>query len=339
MEHSGTSFVQMLPPTVVICLLLTAGFFFYTRYVRTAAALCSALQKISGTVRSMADGDEMIRKTGLSRVFQGTQFEFIWRDFSKTLHTQTNLVNGALRQRKSRLTVPVSYYFSTSAVIDRPLGVEYFKHLPGILTGIGIIGTFAGLLFGLSNFDASNAESMVKSISLLLGGVRDAFYASATAITAAMIITHWEKMVYRKCLAALDDLVEAIGSLFEAGVGEEYLAALVKQTSDSSDQAKSLKDELIQAMVPVIKQLESIQVDQANCIGQALEQALIEANRRLASQLETALVRQVKTPLEEMGKKMDARLSHIKSDPQDLARKVIRARMQDGHFESTPEAL
>ncbi|GLR25390.1 hypothetical protein [Limnobacter litoralis] len=229
MEHSGTSFVQMLPPTVVICLLLTAGFFFYTRYVRTAAALCSALQKISGTVRSMADGDEMIRKTGLSRVFQGTQFEFIWRDFSKTLHTQTNLVNGAL--------------------------------------------------------------------------------------------------------------VEAIGSLFEAGVGEEYLAALVKQTSDSSDQAKSLKDELIQAMVPVIKQLESIQVDQANCIGQALEQALIEANRRLASQLETALVRQVKTPLEEMGKKMDARLSHIKSDPQDLARKVIRARMQDGHFESTPEAL
>lgn len=237
------------------------------------------------------------------------------------------------------MTVPVSYYFSVSSVVDRPLAVDYFKHLPGILTGIGIIGTFSGLLFGLSNFDASNPELMAQSVSLLLGGVRDAFYASAAAITIAMIITHWEKMLYRRCLSSLDDLVDAISSLFEAGVGEEYLATLVHHSANSSDQAKSLKDELIQAMVPVIKQLESIQSQQVASMGGALEQALTESNRRLASQIETALIRQVKSPIEDMGKKMDNRLSHIKSNPQDLARKVIRARQQDGQIENSPEAV
>jgi hypothetical protein len=89
----------------------------------------------------------------------------------------------------------------------------------------------------------------------------------------------------------------------------------------------------------VIKQLESIQSQQVASMGGALEQALTESNRRLASQIETALIRQVKSPIEDMGKKMDNRLSHIKSNPQDLARKVIRARQQDGQIENSPEAV
>lgn len=338
MESSNFSLLQLVPPAVVMLLLIAACFFFYTHYVTASRALCAALHKTSTTIRSMSDGDEMIRKTGVTRVFQGTQLEPIWRDFAKTLHTQTGLVNGTQKQKKSRLTVPASYYFSVSAVVDRPLAVDYFKHLPGILTGIGIIGTFSGLLFGLSNFDASNPEVMANSVSLLLGGVRDAFYASAAAITVAMIITHWEKMLYRKCLSALDELVDAINGLFETGVGEEYLATLVRNTADSSNQAKSLKDELIQAMVPVIKQLESIQSQQVASMGEALEEALTESNRRLAAQIETALIRQVKGPIEEMTKKMDSRLNQVKSDPQDLARKVIRARQQESLTENVSEA-
>ena len=83
--------------------------------------------------------------------------------------------------------MPAKAYFSVSAVIEGPLRAHYFKHLPGILTGIGIIGTFAGLLFGLSNFDSSSPDTMAQSVNLLLSGVRDAFYASALAITVAMV--------------------------------------------------------------------------------------------------------------------------------------------------------
>ena len=321
--------LQLIPPLVVVALLIVAGYFFYTRYVVRSNELCANLEKIGETVRSMSDGDESMRKTGMARVFQGSNLEPLWREFAKTLHTQNAGNQGAGRRYKSRLTVPASCFFSTAAVIDRQLAVEYFKHLPGILTGIGIIGTFSGLLFGLSNFDASNPEKMTESVALLLSGVRDAFYASAAAITVAMVITHWEKMLYRRCLTALDHLVDCINGLFEGGVGEEYLATLVEHSASTSNQARLMKDELIQAMVPVIRQLESIQSQQMSGLGQTLEQVLNESNRRLVTQFESALIRQVKGPIDELGSKFDNRALQPKSSNQDLALKVIRARQQE----------
>lgn len=285
MDSQTSSLLQLIPPLVVIAIILAAGFFFYTRYVVNARSLCDVIRKTSATVRSMSDGDEMMRKTGVSRVFQGTPLELVWRDFSKTLHTQVGYVNGVKQQKKFRITVPAQAYFSVSSVVDRPLGVDYFKHLPGILTGVGIIGTFSGLLFGLSNFDASSAEKMNHSIALLLGGVRDAFYASAAAITAAMIITHVEKLHYRRCLSALDDLVDALNGLFEAGVGEEYLSALVNQSNNSSEIAKSLKDELLGAMVPVIRQLENIQSHQVEGLAEAIGNQFTPVQRKQIKKL------------------------------------------------------
>lgn len=339
MASSVTGILQFLPPLVVGILLVSACYHFYRRYVLVSKDLAVNLQKLAKTVRSMTDGDEQARRNGVGRVFMNTPLENTWKDFAKTLHAQTTVQEGLLKQKRSRMTVPANHFFSVSSVIDRPLGVDYFKHLPGILTGIGIIGTFSGLLFGLSNFDTSSAESMQQSISLLIAGVRDAFYASAAAITAAMVITHWEKLLYYKCLSALDELVDAINSSFEAGVGEEYLATLVRHSTSTNDQSRLMKDEFIQAMVPVIKQLEHAQLQQSNSFGEALEQALNEANRRLASQIETALIRQIKNPIEDLGRRLEGK-GGTATPPMgpELARKVIRARQGDA-AEASQETL
>lgn len=297
------------------------------------------LRKIGSTVRSMTDGDDSIRKAGVGRVFMNTPFENVWKDFSKTLHSQTSVINGVVKQKRSRITIPSSHFFSVATMIDRPLGVDYFKHLPGILTGVGIIGTFSGLLFGLSNFDASGPEAMKESVGLLLSGVRDAFYASAAAITAAMVITHYEKSLYRKCLSALDDLVDAINSSFEAGVGEEYLSQLVQFSASSSDQTRLMKDELIQAMVPVIKQMESLQNQQAQGFASALEGVMNEANRRLSAQIEMALQKQVRNPLEDWMKRGDSGGGNNPGrslDPAELSRRIIRSRSNDRALEKVP---
>jgi putative membrane protein len=338
---TSTHLIQLIPPAIVMLLLCMACVNFYRQYVLKSRELAEVVSKVGSTVRSMSEGDDFMRKDGVARVFQGTMLEKAWKDFAKTLHPQTGMINGVKRNRKFRLTVPVTMHFSASTVIDRPLGVEYFKHLPGILTGIGIIGTFAGLLFGLSNFDSSSVEKMNESITLLISGVRDAFYASAAAIAAAMVITHWEKSLYRKNLAALDDLVDAMNGLFEPGVGEEYLATLVHHSASSGNVTKDLKDDLLQAMLPVIKQMESMHNQGDDGFAKSLERVITESNKRLVSQLEVVLSRQVKIPIEEMSTRLENRLSHIRSNPQDLAMKVIRARQSDNYTEtnSTAEPL
>ena len=44
--------------------------------------------------------------------------------------------------------MPAEMYFNGQSVVDGRLRAEFFKHLPGLLTGIGIIGTFTGLIGG-----------------------------------------------------------------------------------------------------------------------------------------------------------------------------------------------
>lgn len=340
MSLTSLNLIQMIAPATVLGLLIVASGFFYVRYVKVSKILCTQLERVGVTVRTMADGEESMRESGVAKVFQGTDLEPIWREFSKTLHYKISYVNGVAQQRRLRITAPAAYFFSPAAVVDRPLGVEYFRHLPGILTGIGIIGTFSGILFGLSNFDSTDSETMSSSVTLLLYGVRDAFFASAAAITAAMAITHWEKLLYRRCLAALDILVESLSGLFEAGVGEEYLAELVANSKQSTDQVLNARHDLVQTMAPLIRQLENIQGQQIEGLGQILESVLSESNRRLVDQFESALNRQVRVPLDELAQALEGRLGLNTGNPQNMALKVLRARQRtEGDNEPKPELV
>jgi hypothetical protein len=111
--------------------------------------------------------------------------------------------------------------------VDTPLRTEYFRHLPGILTGLGIIGTFFGLIIGLSGFDPGTPEKVQESVNGLIRDVLYAFVGSLVAIVCAMIVTHLEKHWLRLCYERLETLTDRIDQLFDAGVGEEYLADLV----------------------------------------------------------------------------------------------------------------
>ena len=48
--------------------------------------------------------------------------------------------------------MPAEAYFNSQYVVDSRLRTEFFRHLPGIFTGVGIIGTFSGLITGLRQF-------------------------------------------------------------------------------------------------------------------------------------------------------------------------------------------
>jgi len=70
---------------------------------------------------------------------------------------------------------------------------------------------------------------------------KEAFYASAVAIGAAMLITFVEKRELNRRYKQVKQLAQASDALYEAGAGEEYLARLVKAAEESATQTKQLK--------------------------------------------------------------------------------------------------
>ena len=121
---------------------------------------------------------------------------------------------------------PLHGHFEDVMAID----TEFFKHLPGIFTGLGIIGTFTGLISGLMNFDVSSPEHVQWALSQLVQTVGQAFLISAAAITLAMVFTWVEKAVLAARYRQVEDLQQSLDSLFAPKGGAEYMERLALAT-------------------------------------------------------------------------------------------------------------
>ncbi|MBF0460764.1 MAG: hypothetical protein HQL87_05150 [Magnetococcales bacterium] len=154
----------------------------------------------------------------------------LWREYAETLHRQTvTTALDATPQVRYRSTLSAETIFSTQALVDVPMRVEFFRHLPGILTGAGIVSTFAGILLGLSAFDPSvEVQQITFQLKNLFSGITTAFIASFFAIFAAILVTIIEKFLLHWRYAQVALLQHYMDDLFRAGIEPEYLAHLVQ---------------------------------------------------------------------------------------------------------------
>ncbi|MDD2701602.1 MAG: MotA/TolQ/ExbB proton channel family protein, partial [Sideroxydans sp.] len=194
--------------------------------------------------------------------------EHLWQEYADSLHRQSDA--------RWRSTVPANLMFPHETIIDTPLRTDFFKHLPGLFTGVGIIGTFYGLIMGLQAFQVSENPAIVReSLNHLLHGVWEAFLVSAIAISLAMVITFIEKAAVTRLNAQVEQLTQLLDSLFEGGASEEYLARLVKATEASSGQTASLlRNEMQQMMSDMFEKQMAASSAQSEALGKQMASTL-----------------------------------------------------------------
>jgi hypothetical protein len=259
---------------------------FVLRFVLPSWRLGQRLERTIGALAALRPdpATRLVDLTPVGAVFAGGPLAHLWREYAQTLHATTDAVGGAPRIVAWRATEMAETHFTEQAIVDVPLQTEFYKHLPGILTGIGIIGTFSGLIFGLTHFEVtSDAQAVRDSLRLLIQGVGHAFRISAAAIALAMLFTWIEKSLVTARYRQVARLVEYIDSLFDAGVGEEYLARLVRAAEQNAEQAQQLKLALVgefrqalgglasQQQVAARQQQEELAAAVARSVGAALE--------------------------------------------------------------------
>lgn len=235
------------PPLVVLGFVGFLFVGFLALYVLPALGIEGRLKRAHVGVEKLRNRSGVVTTEAMQAVFaHWGKLGHAWTEYSETLHPQYDVMEGERRLVKLRATVPAGAFFSPSVLVDTPLRTEFFKHLPGILTGIGIIGTFFGLLAGLQNFQVGTDSTQLQtSLAELMHGVREAFIASAGAIGAAMVVTFLEKLLLNRCYARAEALAQTIDSSYEAGAGEEYLSRLVNSAEESAAQTRLLKDALV----------------------------------------------------------------------------------------------
>jgi len=179
------------------------------------------------------------------QVADDPQLSILWAEYSEALDKRNISPEPvSTRARRWRASALAETFFSDYALVDSPLRSDFYKHVPGILTGLGIIGTFSGLINGLIHFDVSDPATTQNQLSLLVQSVGQAFFISALAIALAMVFTWVEKALLSARYAQVESLQHMIDSLFEAGSGQENLERLVVATEAQVAVMQDMLDEL-----------------------------------------------------------------------------------------------
>ncbi len=223
-------------------------------------------------------------------ILSSSPLKHLWEEYEDTLHNLRKASSGDVNLFEVRATVPAEAFFTKDVLVDARLFDDFTRHLPGILTGLGIIGTFAGLLDGLADFNPSSSEAAITGLGGLLEAVRHAFIASASAIGCAMLVMFLSRFVLALFYAKVEQLNQAIDTLYETGAGEEYLSRLVESSEKSEVHAAQLKDALVEDLNKMMTNLVDQQIQAQERVTQVL-------GERIGQSITDSL----KVPMEKLG--------------------------------------
>lgn len=316
-------------PILVSIFLIFIAIRFILNYWVPAHVLKNKLSKLASDLEKLNEQPN-VDKDSLDASFEDTLYlKQAWLNYKKTFHDIHGVVDGEDIVVHSRATVPSEVFFTESIIIDTPLKVDFYKHLPGMITGVGIIVTFAGLLIGLLAFDpAGNPDKVQDSLALLLTGVGEAFMASGLAILAAMIITFLEKSWLRKCYEQLQRLNTAIDNAFTADEsGEEYLAKLLKSSQANEVNARQLKDSLVNDLKAMMTNLVEENKRNQTAFATQLSDSYAQTSQSMATQIGDSIKDSLQDPLEKIASSVQQVSGDQGSAVQDLMTDVLAAFM------------
>ncbi|MGL5356893.1 MAG: MotA/TolQ/ExbB proton channel family protein [Cetobacterium sp.] len=88
-------------------------------------------------------------------------------------------------------TIDPDYFINFDILYKDEIRYRLFAHIPQIILGLGMLGTFYGLSIGLSQLDLSNVDSIQSGVGELLSGVKTAFYTSLFGLGFSILFSFW----------------------------------------------------------------------------------------------------------------------------------------------------
>ena len=148
-----------------------------------------------------------IRALEMMTVTEGTRP--VWQDLlflGKPLQKQWKrfLVNAEQLDQRG-LSCDTEDYINDDTVFIDYAHMRVAEMIPGMLTSLGILGTFIGLMRGVSGLDVTSADATMTSISQMIGGMTFAYGTSIAGLTCSLIFNILYRAAQGSATEALDD--------------------------------------------------------------------------------------------------------------------------------------
>ncbi len=194
------------------------------------------------TTRSMRRAIKRLQQDAGTR--QGTP---VWQEKrfmgSRLKGSWLRFLQNAEQLDRRGLPCNVEDYINDDTVTHGPGNAQLADLIPGLLTSLGILGTFMGMMDGLGGLDFSSSEAIIDGIPHLLTGMQFAFGTSVAGVTMSICFNVVNRILQGSSYRAIDDFVECFTSLAMSRPLDNDVQ-LICQNQDSNHMLSGLSEQL-----------------------------------------------------------------------------------------------
>ncbi|MBI3825934.1 MAG: hypothetical protein HY294_08060 [Candidatus Rokubacteria bacterium] len=132
-------------------------------------------------------------------------------------------------------------FFTEDAVLGGAIDLAFYRQLPSLITGFGLLLTFVAICTGLGRLHADGET--VKGIQGLINGLAGKFLTSIIGLVCANVFVLVERPAVRRLLGLHEELVTLLDESFPRRTAEDLLDALARQRSAHEAVARAARGE------------------------------------------------------------------------------------------------
>lgn len=199
--------------------------------------------------RNWASSNENFQK--LNRLFLHSNckpLEHQWREFAESVVEEDDSAGEGVGVFVN--TEPASNFINFNSIVVqydgwwRKTSFSYFESVPTVLTGLGILGTFVGIIQALpESMDFEN------QLPAFLGGMKGAFVTSILGLCLSIIFTAYERYNLSRLEKRITKLSSQLDFVFRRKTQQDFLLKIEEYSRKQYDATRKLALEIGQEVV------------------------------------------------------------------------------------------
>lgn len=251
-SNGGYATSEGLSAIVVLILILMMLYFIGKCFINYVQAK-KHLRFYQDLIQGMTAEQLLEKRRDISnRALKHENFGKLWKEFDESL------VHIPNKQRLGN-TLDAEHFFNTHTLARGLTENRLLAAVPGFLTAIGVLGTFAGLQLGLSELaDSMTAEANVEDYKIgifaMIGGASIAFMTSVWGVGTSLLFNFIEKVMERRIRAAIASFQNQVDYLYPRITAEQSLSNIEETSRVSSEKLAELDEKIGHRMQTAMQQ-------------------------------------------------------------------------------------
>ena len=235
-----------------------------------------------------------------NKASQNKKYGQLWHEFDESL------VHVPHRGRLFN-TLDAAHFFNTHTIARGLTENRLLAAVPGFLTAIGVMGTFAGLQMGLaflignqadanSTGTGTDIDALKNGIFGMIGGASIAFMTSVWGVFTSVMFNFFEKILERNIRALITSFQNQVDYLYPRITAEQSLSNIEDFSRQSSERLAELDEKIGHRLQEAMRQAsdsirDGLEHSLTTILGPAIEKLVDNAHAGSEKALETLLER------------------------------------------------